>query len=611
GTRIAFTISKPDLAEDRYDRVIHLSDSEGTRRFTAGPGDSLPRWSPDGAWLSFARQGDGKRVDLMVMPVAGGEARSVAVFDLGIDAIVWAPDSSKVAVVAVAWEEEWEGLTDKERARRPRLIRSFPYRYDNRGMLFDRRRHIWIADPAGVDEAVCVTPGPHDAEFPDWSPDGRTIAFLSDRDGGLTLGNDAWEVDLTTGETAHVATRGFWSCASYRLDGVLHLLGVGAPVWPANSSLHRVEADGSLTDVTGHLDRSGVSLAAGPAAIRWDGQTAIIGHEDSGTFGLAAIEPDGSMKALVEGRRVVTGFSHANGVLAFTATSRESTGDLHVLSGGNEATLTDLGSSLPLFQPDHFRVESDGVEVDAWVYMPEGDETVPVVLSIHGGPASQYGFGFFDEFQVYAGSGFAVVACNPRGSAGRGLDYLTAVTGDGWGVVDRSDVTRVLEAALARHPRMDAGRVGIMGGSYGGFLTAWMTAKDQRFASAVVERGLLSYPSFAGTSDIGPTFPASYTGADYPDGWAAWWEKSPLAYAHEVTTPTLVLHAENDFRCPIEQAEQYFLALLRNGVEAEFLRFPDEGHEMSRSGKPLHRLERFQAVVEWHKRHLTGAKLSE
>ncbi len=249
---------------------------------------------------------------------------------------------------------------------------------------------------------------------------------------------------------------------------------------------------------------------------------------------------------------------------------------------------------------------SDGWEIDAWVYLPPGSEPVPTLLNIHGGPASQYGFGFFDEFQVYVGAGFGVIACNPRGSAGKGREFLTAVVGDGWGRVDLADVLAVVEAAVERFPRIDPERLGVMGGSYGGFLTAWVTAHDTRFRSAVVERALLSFPSFWGTSDIGPTFTPNYTEADYPDGWPVWFEHSPIAHAHRVRTPTLILHSENDFRSPIEQAEQYFVALLRNGTPVEFLRFPEEGHEMSRSGKPRHRRERFEAIIDWHRRHLTA-----
>ena len=239
-----------------------------------------------------------------------------------------------------------------------------------------------------------------------------------------------------------------------------------------------------------------------------------------------------------------------------------------------------------------------------FVYLPPGEATVPVLLNIHGGPATQYGYTFFDEFQVYTGAGYGVVACNPRGASGRGTDFVRAVRADGWGVVDEADVTAALDAALDRFPRLDGGRVGIMGGSYGGFLTAWLIARQDRYASAVVERALLNWPSFGGTSDIGATFGRMYLGADLPDGQARLWEASPLSLAHQIVTPTLIVHSENDFRCPIEQAEQLFMVLKKQGVEAEFLRFPGEGHELSRSGKPKHRLERFEAILEWHQRHV-------
>jgi dipeptidyl aminopeptidase/acylaminoacyl peptidase len=146
--------------------------------------------------------------------------------------------------------------------------------------------------------------------------------------------------------------------------------------------------------------------------------------------------------------------------------------------------------------------------------------------------------------------------------------------------------------------------MGIMGGSYGGFMTAWMIAQEDRWKSAVVERALTSWTSFAGTSDIGGAFPENYLLEAYPGSWQTLWEKSPLALAESVSTPTLILHSEDDLRCPIEQAEQYFMALLRNGTIVELLRFPGEGHEMSRSGKPRHRKERFEAILDWHSRHL-------
>jgi len=599
GTRVAFVVSSPNFEDDRYDRCIWVENEQ----FTAGPGDTSPRWSPDGAYLAFSRSTAGAPAQVAVMPTDGGEPRTITDFELGVEALEWSPDGESLVVVAVTYTEEWADLEDDERSRRPRRVTSVPFRYDDKGWTHDRRRHLWIVDTNGQEEPRCVTPGDFDDESPAWSPDGDRIAFISDRDPrqGLTAGNDVWEVVVATGQVNQLTKRGFWGAVSYRADGVPHLLGDPKSQYPTTFLLQRRETDGSFTALTGALDRSSVSLAAGAAAIRWDGHNAVIGVEDSGRFGLTKVTPNGTVDNLVDSDKVVTGFDAADGRLVYTASTWDSPGE--VVSDGTPLTkLND--ADLDLVVPDHFRVESGGHEIDVWVYLPDGDGKVPLLLNIHGGPASQYGFGFFDEFQVYAGAGYGVVACNPRGSSGRGRDFVRAVVGDGWGVVDHADVTAAVAGAQERHDRLDSSRMGIMGGSYGGFMTAWIIGKEDRWRSAVVERALISWSSFSGTSDIGGVFPENYLEKAYPDAWDVWWEKGPLALAHNVATPTLVLHSEDDFRCPIEQAEQYFMALLRNGTTAEFLRFPAEGHEMSRSGKPLHRKERFEAILDWHGRHL-------
>ena len=599
GGRVAYVVSTPDLEEDHYDRKIWIEGEQ----FTSGPGDSAPRWSPDGTKLAFLRSIDGAPAQVTVIPVDGGEARVITDFELGVEAIEWSPDADVLVAVAVTWTDEWAELDDDERSRRPRRVMSVPFRFDNKGWTHDRKRHLWLIHADGETDARQITSGDFDEEAPAWSGDGNRIAFISDRDPshGLVSGNDVWEVVVETGEVTQVTNRGFWSAVSYRADGALHLLGNEDSRYPVDAYLYRREGDRSLTNLTGALDRSSVSLAAGPAAVRWEDNDAIVGIEDSGMFGVMRVSPDGATDTLVRGQRVVTGFDLVDRRLVYTASTWDSPGE--VISDGTPLThLNDTDLALAL--PDHFQVTSEGHEIDVWVYLPDGDEKVPLLLNVHGGPASQYGFGFFDEFQIYAGAGYGVVACNPRGSSGRGESYVSAVKGDAWGIVDYADVMAAVEGALQRHDRLDADRMGIMGGSYGGFMTAWVIGKEDRWKSAVVERALISWTSFAGTSDIGGVFPENYLGVNYPEAWDTWWDKGPLALAHNVDTPTLVLHAENDFRCPIEQAEQYFMALLRNGTPTEFIRYPGEGHEMSRSGKPKHRQERFEAILDWHGRHL-------
>lgn len=606
GSRIAFVVSTPDVDHDRYTRVIWISDQNGVRRFTAGPGDSAPRWSPDGSHLAFLRSVDGKPAQVAVMPVNGGEPRIVSDFEFGASGLEWSPDGSRIAVNATTPTEEWSGLDEDERKRRPRRVKWMPYRFDTLGAMDDRSRQVWLVDPTGEEDPRNLTPGEFDASFHDWSPDGTRLVVISDREPqrGLLAGVNVYEVDLGSGELSQVGDRGHWGVASYRPDGALHLIGAPSPAYPDLTTLHRVEADGTLTDLTRHLDRSSASLAAGPPFIRWEGDTAVVALEDSGRTSLIKVSPTGEVEAVVDGDRAVTGADSREGRVVFTDSSSVSPGELHLIDGGETATLTALNTvDLGLVTPSHFRAGPE--EIDTWVFMPEGDGPVPLLLNIHGGPASQYGFGFFDEFQIYVSAGFGVVACNPRGSSGRGREFLRAVVGDGWGTVDLEDIDTAVTEALERFPRLDPNRMGIMGGSYGGFMTSWTIAFQSRWKSAVVERALTNFTSFAGTSDIGPTFPYMYTDADYPDAWKVWWEKSPLAYAHQVSTPTLVLHSENDFRCPIEQGEQYFTALLRNGTSTEMVRFPGESHELTRSGKPKHRVERFEAILDWHQRYLT------
>jgi dipeptidyl aminopeptidase/acylaminoacyl peptidase len=221
-----------------------------------------------------------------------------------------------------------------------------------------------------------------------------------------------------------------------------------------------------------------------------------------------------------------------------------------------------------------------------------------VLLTIHGGPFSQYGWGLFDETQTYVSAGYAVVQCNPRGSSGYGAEHGRVLRG-AWGGHDVDDVLAFLDAALA-DPALDADRVGVMGGSYGGYLTALLIGRTDRFAAAVVERAFTDPVSFVGSSDIGWSFPDQYLGTD-PERLAA---QSAMANAGSITTPTLVIHSEEDWRCPVEQGTRLYVELKRRGVPSELLLFPGEGHELSRSGRPKHRLARFEHILRWWARWL-------
>lgn len=290
------------------------------------------------------------------------------------------------------------------------------------------------------------------------------------------------------------------------------------------------------------------------------------------------------------------------GAAAATASSAEAGARISI-DEEHVRVLTDFGAALRqsgLVTPRELVIDGrDGYPVHGWLAVPEGEGPHPVILMIHGGPYHAYGIHVFDEVQTLVDAGYAVAYCNPRGSAGYGRAHGRSIR-QAMGTVDYHDVLDFLDGALEAEPRLDRDRQGIMGGSYGGYLTAWTIAHEHRFAGAIVERGFLDPASFQGTSDIGSFFGDEYVGTDPAD--IA--RQSPFAVAHQVRTPTLVMHSELDFRCPLEQATRYYTALKRSGAEAELLVFPGEDHELTRSGQPRHRLERFEAVLDWWERYL-------
>jgi dipeptidyl aminopeptidase/acylaminoacyl peptidase len=293
-------------------------------------------------------------------------------------------------------------------------------------------------------------------------------------------------------------------------------------------------------------------------------------------------------------------------VLAAIVTTDLSAGEVVVFAGGGERVVTDFGARLARsasLRPYQELAGSapDGYPVHGWLVKPAGQGPFPVLLDIHGGPQAQYGYTLFDEAQVYAGAGYAVVLGNPRGSAGYGDAHSRAIVGD-MGNRDAKDLLALLDVALA-DPELDAGRVGVMGGSYGGYLTSWLVGHSDRFVAAISERAVNAADSFEGSSDIGWFFHDWYWGSD-PERVRA---QSPLTYVDAIATPMLLIHSEQDWRCPIEQAQRLFVALKRRGVEVELLIFPGEGHELSRSGLPSHRVARFEAILAWWQRHLKPA----
>jgi dipeptidyl aminopeptidase/acylaminoacyl peptidase len=623
GGQIAYVVWSIDAEANEYRQRIWLAAADGStppRPFTAGPKDTQPRWSPDGTQLAFAAAREEKKPrQLYVMPADGGEPQRLTELKEDVTQPVWSPDGTRIAFAARVRDEAYEEEDDKK--RRPRRFRRLRFKLDNVGWTGDRRSHVYVLPADGSAEPVQVTDGDFDDVAPAWSADGSRIAFTSARseDWDVEVESDIYVVPADGGEPTRLTDGdGRYSAPSFSPDGSLLACRWTPGGWdyPWNGRIAVVDAgDGSNRRIlTSSLDRTCDPYPELREPI-WDGDSVVFSVEDRGDLHVyrAASDGGGEPERLVDGELVVNGYDAAAGRVAYTASTAPGLAELFV----DGRQLTDVGAAFAggrtLVAPERFTATSpDGSEVDAWILRPAGFEEgkrYPVLLTIHGGPFTQYGNGFFDEVQVYAGAGYAVVYSNPRGSSGREDDWGRAIRGPGeglgpgWGTVDYEDLMAVTDAALERFDFCDGERLGVMGGSYGGFMTSWIVSHTNRFKAACSERAVNNMVSMYGSSDIGWVF-KGYHGEFVHDAVDTYLAMSPWTYAKQIETPFLILHSENDLRCNIEQAEQLFTTLRLLKRDVELVRFPAEGHELTRSGNPAHRVMRFELLLDWFDRYL-------
>ena len=622
GACVAFTLATPDLVANRTKSQIWIASTDSSsapRPFTAGAArDGHARWSPDGASLAFTSHREESGSQLLVAPVGGaGEVRTLVSLPEEIEALEWSPDGSAIAFIA-RLRDEAQYAPARDADRPARRIRHLGWKYDNSGWIVDRPRSLFVVATDGMSPHRVLLTGGYDVNPSlSWAPDGHAVvvSYPGHERADVDRIVDLWSVPLDGEEPSRLTGAAHsWSqpvvspsgdrIATYRNEP-------GDPV--RNAELMLLDpATGDATPVAPGLDR-GRSVIA-PLGAQFDSDRIWYVIEDGGSTALYA-DPS---EPVLTGDRYITGVDVCAGTIAFTESLPTGPFRLVVrdVASGKERELASWRLPFPTSAPQKLpATASDGAVVDAWFIPPhdlDESRTYPVLVNIHGGPYTQYGYLFFDEFQVQAAAGYGVVYCNPRGSSGYGEAWGRAIRGPkcdpdpgvGWGAVDGSDVLSVLDAALAAHPYLDAERVGVLGGSYGGYLTSWLVTQTDRFAAACSERAVNNMVTMSHTSDIGWWFNTEYAGVTPMEDTDELLRMSPVTYADRITTPLLILHSENDWRCPIEQAEDLYTRLRLLGRDVEFVRFPGEGHELSRSGAPKHRVERFEIILDFFSRHL-------
>lgn len=635
GEWVAFTVSQMNAAEDNSDTDIWMAPiggGESIRLTTSDKPESTPRWSPDGRWLAFLSARGGDKTQVWLLPRRGGEAQRLTEIEPGVSGMAWSPDSTRLALLVRDPEEDEEDdeqqggeatddsgggdATDQasaaKKAPKPIVVTRLQFKRDGTGYLDERRTHVYVFEVVSKD-MFQLTDGPYDDSSPVWSPDGNSLAFVSNRTEEPDA-NDNSDVFVVVAEEGAEPRRltewiGADSSPAFTPDGgyVVYIQG-GDPVdvWYDTSDVAIVPVGGGEPHVlTAGLDRN-----VGSPKVTPDGNTVLFMLEDYGSRRLSSVPVDGgALAAMVEGERTVSRFDMGpqgevvvleSGLGYPPEISRLVDGEgLQRVTRVNDEFLAGIElASIESFEA----VSAEGLMIQGFLTMPPGavaGERLPTILRIHGGPVSQFSHQFSIEWQILAAQGYAVVAANPRGSSGRGRDFSHAIWAD-WGNRDFDDVMAVVDHVIDIGVA-DPDRLGVGGWSYGGILTNYVITKTGRFKAAI-----------SGASEVNYT--ANYGHDHYQRVWEdelglpwentdLWIRISPFFHLASVTTPTLVMCGQEDWNVPLQNSDQLYQALRRLGVPTQLVIYPGESHGISR---PSFQVDRYQRYLDWYDQWVKG-----
>ncbi len=614
GSRVAFTVDTSDVSTNEVKtRVVLQSLPDGQPTTVPLPGSpSNLRWSPDGSRLAFIASKDQKAF-VWTLEVASGNVHQVSSYDRSNsflskagNSLAWSPDGRSLAFAGT--------LEPLPPPPDPLIVTRLQYK--TRTSFSDNRRsHVYVV-PIDGGAPRQITTGAFDDHSIDWGGDGAEIVFLSNRepDPDVTLNYDIFSVRVSSGETTRLTTtQGVEMQPRVSPDGrSIAYLATTRPLTTIDSVAEDAHLfvmgskGGARRELNHALDRR-------TASPEWsgDGQSIFFTSQDHGKIVLHRVPAVGGAVANVVDRRAQVGpysIARRGDVVAFGLTDPATPREIFVtrVSGGEPRRVTHLNDAAvagwTLAEPETITFKSfDGTTVEGWFYRSLVTPRSPMVLSIHGGPHGMYGYAFNSGFQIFAGHGYATLAINPRGSSGYGQAFSDGCVNN-WGGGDYKDLMAGVDHVLATRKDVDPDRLGVTGGSYGGFMTNWIITQTSRFKVAVSLASVSNLVSFYATSLYQDLVHAEFSGFPWDaENYLHLWKWSPMAYVARAQTPTLFIHGEQDNDVHITQAEEMYTALRRRGIEAVLARYPREGHGFR---EPQHQLDQAERTFEFLDRFL-------
>ncbi|NOR14617.1 MAG: prolyl oligopeptidase family serine peptidase [Candidatus Aminicenantes bacterium] len=619
GKWVAFTVSSTDLAKNESKtRIwkISVAGGEAIPMTAKEHSSSLPKWSPDGKYFSFLSARNKGKTQVWVLNTLGGEAIKLTDIKQGVKDFFWAPDGKRILLTIVdPGPDDLEEDKDKKKKKRPWIVDRIQFKEDDAGYLDNRRTHLYTFDLADK-KVIQITSGNFDDSDPAWSPEGKSIAFVSNRTKKPDTNEDSdiWIVSADNtdkGKTLLKLTKNrdtdsspVWSPDGTSISYItIPYNGIFSGFNTSHIALISSKG-GTPKALTSNLDRNVSSLHFTP-----DGKTITFLLEDSGENNLASIDINGkNLKRLVTGKNIVNRYHLGkNGAIAVVVTTPHFPAEIFMLENKDLRKLTSVNdaliSELKLAEVENIHYKSiDGTEIEAFIYKPIGfnpNFKYPTILAPHGGPTAQYTYEFDFEYQLWAANGYLVVAPNPRGSTGYGQEFTQAIYAK-WGQKDFEDVIAGVDYVIEKG-YADPDRLGVGGWSYGGIMTNYVITQSQRFKGAVSGASIAFYRANYG-HDIYQLWYDMEFGLPW-ENTELWDKLSPMSNITNVKTPTLFIGGKQDFNCPILHSEMMYQSLKKLGVPTQLVVYPDENHGIE---YPAFRKDRYERYLNWFNKYVKG-----